>query len=241
MKKSIFVTIAFIAFTSMTNQLFAQDAAAKTSGYDLKKNVKCRVITTDTGCSIVFENEDASSRDVATGQSSGRRQHGTVKIVKEFSVSAADNAVEEVKSPRDAASGLATGKRQHKPITITKEIDKSSPVMGESMSGSGGESGKVNIQDITLTKRCGGKNTKLSVVDGECVVPTDDCPNGTCSLIASWSWGTSNSGSSSVGSGASSRCSVDFLLEIEDGTCTAMAINEKGLPGEKGTKATTKK
>jgi hypothetical protein len=50
MKKSIFVTIAFIAVTSFTNQLFAQESAAKTYGYDLKKNVKCRVIKTQTVC-----------------------------------------------------------------------------------------------------------------------------------------------------------------------------------------------
>ena len=32
-------------------------------------------------------------------------------------------------SPRDPASGLPTGKRQHKPIIITKEIDKSTPLL----------------------------------------------------------------------------------------------------------------
>jgi hypothetical protein len=254
MKKSIFVAIAFIAATSITSQLFAQEAAAKSSGYDLKKNVKCRVIQTETGCSLAFEYDVKSPRDVATGQSSGKRGYDYYKAQSDFSVSAADNSVTEVKSPRDAASGQATGKRQHKPMTITKELDKSSPKLAESVSstdataakgGSGGGSGKVNVQDlsfskvnvqdISITKRCGGKSTKLSVVDGECEIPTDDCPNGECTLIASWSWGMSNSGSSSTGSGGSGRCSVNFLLEIEDGVCTAMAINEKGLPGGKGT------
>jgi hypothetical protein len=39
----------------------------------------------------------------------------------------------------------------------------------------------------------------------------------------------------SSGSGMTglSRCSVDFFLEIEDGACTAVAIKEKGLPGDK--------
>lgn len=40
MKKSILVAIAFIAATSSTSQLFAQDAAAKSAGYDLKKKCK---------------------------------------------------------------------------------------------------------------------------------------------------------------------------------------------------------
>lgn len=34
---------------------------------------------------------------------------------------------------RDAASGLPTGKRQHKPLTITKEVDKSSPLLMQSL------------------------------------------------------------------------------------------------------------
>lgn len=54
-----------------------------------------------------------SPRDVATGQSSGKRS--------------------AVEAPRDAASGQATGKRQHKPFTITKEWDASTPslIMGQ--------------------------------------------------------------------------------------------------------------
>ena len=230
MKKSIFAAIAFMAAASITSQLFAQEAAAKTSGYDLMKNVRCRVITTETGCSLAFDYDVKSPRDIATGESSGKRQHGSAIIVKEFSVSSSDNAVTEVKSPRDAASGLATGKRQHKPVTFTKEVDKSSPELAESVMGSGEGAGKVNVQDISFTKSCGGKSTKLSVVEGECVISTDRCPNGQCSLTASWSWGASNSGSSSTGSAGSGRCSVDFLLEIEDGVCTAMAISEQGSP-----------
>jgi hypothetical protein len=259
MKKSIFVTIAFIAVTSFTNQLFAQESAAKTSGYDLKKNVKCRVITTETGCSLAFEYDVKSPKDVSTGQASGRRGYDYYKAQSDFSVNAADNAVSEVKSPRDAASGLATGKRQHKPVTMTKEYDKSSPKLAESVTstgtspdaaakGSGGGAGKVNVQDlsfskvnvqdISFTKRCGGKTTKISCDGGECEIPIGDCPNGECSITADWSWGVSQSGSSTAGSAGSGRCSVDFLLEIEDGVCTAMAINEKGLPGEKKPKKT---
>ncbi|MEY2916399.1 MAG: hypothetical protein RIS73_113, partial [Bacteroidota bacterium] len=45
------------------------------------------------------------------------------------------------------------------------------------------------------------------------------CPDGSYEMTVSWSWGASNSGSSK-------RCSVDFLLEIEDGVCHA--INTKG-------------
>lgn len=248
------MVIAFIAFTSITSQLFAQeatskttgktmamddwhqDAASKASGQHIKEaKLTCRVVTTETGCSITFEYDVKSPRDVATGQSSGKRQHGTVKIVKELSVNVLDNSVAEVKSPRDAASGQASGKRMHNPI-ITKEYDKSSPMLAKRTSSSSTTSTgiaidepgvqKVSMQDLHFTMSCGGKSTQISCVDGECDIPTDSCPNGDCSLTADWSWGVSQGGSSK-------RCSVDFLLEIEDGVC--MAINTKGSPVSKGT------
>lgn len=80
-----------------------------------------------------------------------------------------------IKSPRDAASGLATGKRQHKPMTITQQLDKSSPQLfslvvtepGSSVTiqpqvvaaevaapvSSGGGKGKVNVQDMSMTRQ----------------------------------------------------------------------------------------
>jgi hypothetical protein len=161
-----------------------------------------------------FTKIEMSNRDGASGMATGKRQHKPFVVI--YDVSSSDNSVSQVKSPRDAASGLTTGRRQHQPVAVSKEMDKSSPKLAESVLGSGGGSGKVNVQDISFVIRCGGKSTKLSVVDGECVIPTDTCPNGSCSLICSWSWGASNSGTSSMGSGASGRCSVDFLLEIED-------------------------
>ena len=251
--KTKFITIALIAITCITSQLFAQEAASKTTGYDLKKNVKCRVSTTEIGYSIAFEYDVKSPRDVATGQSSGKRGYDYYQARSEFSVSTTDNSVSEVKSPRDAASGLPTGKRQHKPVTIIKELDKSSPKLAESGSSSnvntdgstamGSErgGGKATFKEFTITKRCGDVSTKYTLVDGECVIPTDDCPSGVCTLTADWSWGMSNSNSSNTGmvlTGMSSS-SVDFFLKIEDGVCTAMAINEKGLPGEKKPKKTT--
>ena len=238
--KTTFITIALIAITCITSQLFAQEVASKSTGYDLKKNVKCRVSPSETGYSIAFEYEVNSPRDAASGMATGKRQHEPVRFIKEYSVNATDNSVSEIKSPRDAASGLPTGKRQYQPLTIIKEIDKSSPNLAES-AGSGGGAGKATFKEFTITKRCGDISTKYSVVDGECVIPTDDCPSGVCTLTADWSWGLSNPDSSNTGSvdTGMSRSHVDFFLKIEDGVCTAMAINEKGLPGEKKPKKTT--
>ena len=213
----------------------------------------CRVVATNDGCDITLSQNVSSPRDAASGLATGKR------MFKPFSVhaSSSDNSVSKIVSPRDAASGLPTGKRMHKPMTITKELDKSSPTLAESVSttgtssdgatvakGSGGGAGKASFSDLsvmkatfkefTITKRCDGKSSTITCVDGECDIPLNDCPNGTCDLVCSWSWGVSNSGSST----SSSRCAVDFLLEIEDGVCTAMAINEKGLPGGSSKKTT---
>jgi hypothetical protein len=248
--KTKFITIAIIAITVITNQLFAQESSAKSTGYDLKKNVKCLVSATETGYSIAFEYNVKAPRDVATGQASGKRGYDYYQAQSVFNVSVIDNSVTEVKNYRDAASGQATGKRQHKPMTITKELDKSSPKLAEGVAKGKTSSDsppseiaidepgvhKVSLQDFHFTKRCGDINKKYSIVDGECVIPTDDCVSGVCTLTADWSWGTSNSGAAGTGM---SRSHVDFFLEIEDGVCTAMAINEKGLPGEKKPKKTT--
>lgn len=220
MKKSIFVAIAFIAVNTITSQLFAQETITKQRTKSNNTNERngstnqwpilaVKISPTENGCSIVFKNS-APSPDAASGTATTKIGYDYYKAQSDFSVSASDNSVTEVKSPRDAASGQASGKRMHNTTTATNELDKTTGGMG---------AGKVNVQDISFTKRCGGKTTKLSVVDGECVIPTDSCPDGTCFITADWSWGMSQSGSSK-------RCSVDFSLEIEDGVCHA--INTKG-------------
>ena len=233
------------------NDDWQQQNAKAAQGQHIKKaTFVCRVIPTNGGCIVTLDQDIKSSRDAASGLATGKRMHKPFSVF----VSASDNAVSEVKSPRDAASGLPTGKRMHKPMTLAKEYDKSSPKLAESVAKGRSSSdlppseiaidepgvGKVAMQDMHFTISCGGKTTKIDCVDGRCEIPVGECPNGTCTAIASWSWGASNSGSMSSGSGMTglSRCSVGFNLEIEDGVCTAMAINEKGLPGDKPLKKT---
>jgi hypothetical protein len=93
---------------------------------------------------------------------------------------------------------------------------------------------KVSIQDFHFTKRCGGKTTKISCDGDDCEIPIGDCPNGDCVITADWSWGASQSGTSAKSSSNSGRCSVEFLLEIEDGVCHA--INTKGTGGTRSAK-----
>ncbi|MEY2917610.1 MAG: hypothetical protein RIS73_1324 [Bacteroidota bacterium] len=191
MKKQIFIAAAFVAATCITGQLYAQAGeASKTAGYDLKKAVKCRVSSTETGCDIVFESDVKSPRDVATGQASGKRQHKPYS----FAVSSSDNSVSEIKSPRDLATGQSSGKRT-----------AGNPIGGLSVKGGKGNNACMSFQKIII------ENNEFTIPGG--------CPDGSYEMTVSWSWGASNSGSSK-------RCSVDFLLEIEDGVCHA--INTKG-------------
>ena len=256
MKNIKILAIALIVIASYSNQIFAQETATlktrtksnntneRVSGYDLKKNVKCRVLSTETGCTITFDGIGG----ITGGVIAGKKGYDYYKSMSSFSISSSDNSVSEFKSPRDAASGLATGRRMHKPTVISQELDKSSPKLAESVlkgsvssdsppadiaidepgvqkttyTGTGMGAGKATFKEFTVTKRCDGKTTKISCPDGECDIPLDDCPNGTCDLVCSWSWGATQQGISTSSSG-----SAGFILEIHDGACTAMAIKEK--------------
>ncbi len=192
--------------------------------------------------------EIKSPRDAASGLPTGKRMHKPFVITKELDKSSPQLS-ETVSKNREASAPSVSE------IVVTKLQDKSSaPLMSEiaidepgvQKTGGGGSgkasfsdlsvmsAGKATFKEFTVTKRCDGKTTEIRCPNGDCEIPLDDCPNGTCDLVCSWSWGMSNSGSMSSGSGAGSgRCAAGFSIEIQDGACTAMAINEKGLPGDK--------
>ena len=169
MKRQIFIGAIFIAAISISGNLYAQETAAKTSGYDLKKNVKCRVSSTATGCDIIFDNQLTSSREAGSGMATGKRQHKPFI----FYVSATDNTVTEITSPRDMASGQASGK-------------KSTVGMGM---------GKGFYQWIkpSWDKKIPVK--KISFEDGDEITLPVDGTDGEYELVLSWSWGASNQGS----------------------------------------------
>jgi hypothetical protein len=252
MKTKIMV-IALLAITGVTSQLFAQEIIAKSTGYDLKKNVRCRVMPTETGYSIAFEYDTKAPQDVTVDELSGKKGYDYYPMKTEYAVNSSNSAVTEIITPRDATSGLATGKRLHNPTNIKHEVEKSTPVMNESAGNvthedtwtagrSGGGAGKATFKEFTITKRCGGQNIKYDLIDGECLIPTGDCPNGVCNLKIEWTDNTPpiNTEIGSSGMDGVSRNSANFSLTIEDGGCTAMAINEKGLPGDKPRKTKSK-
>lgn len=241
MKNQFIITVVFIAFTSFASQLFAQAPAAKSADWDLAKGkggVSCSVAGTDEGCLFTFQKIEMSTREAGSGMATGKRQHKP--YINTFAVSSIDNSVTEVKSPRDVATGQSTGKRLHGEVVVTKEYDKSSPMLAKKVSSSdeitvldsGLGKGKASLQDIHFSMKGNGKPITLSCPSGDCIIPTD-LPDGEYTLSCDWSWGVSQSGGSSThssgGKVSSKRCSVDFLLQIENGGC--MAINEKGLQG----------
>lgn len=264
MKKLNFIAIALIVLASYSNQIFAQVAAAKNGPtdfkYDMKKNVKCRVIPTEKGCTIALEYDVKSPRDAASGLATGRRLHKPMIVF--YEVSSSDNSVVELKKPRNPVSGQTITQKGREgkiaviavshdmvvssdpPVSLGSSSDSPPSEIAinepgvQKVSSSGMGAGKVSVSDLsvtsagkatfkefTVTKRCDGKTTKISCPDGECNIPLDDCPNGSCDLVCSWSWGATNSGSTMSSSG-SGRCALDFSLDIQDGVC--IAITKKG-------------
>ena len=172
--------------------------------------------------------EVTSPRDAATGLATGRRE-GKISVI----AVSHDMAKASPKLLETVAKGRASSDSPPADIAIDEPGVKKAAQSGM---GSGKVSvsdlsimsaGKATFKEFTITKRCDGKTTKLSVVDGVCDIPLDDCPDGSCSLIASWSWGTSNPTTTTGGGAGSGRCSVDFLLEIKNGACWDLAVQKK--------------
>lgn len=173
--------------------------------------------------------EVKSPRDAASGLATGKRMHKplqpisteldkaspklletVVKGKSSSSSSSSEIAIDEPGVHKVASSGGGAGKASFSDLSVMS-------------------AGKATFKEFTVTKRCDGKTSKIVCPNGDCEIPLDDCPNGTCDLVCEWSWGLSQSGNMSPGSGSTglSSSSVGFSLEIQDGACTAMAINEK--------------
>ena len=193
MKKKIFIALAFVAAVGFSNQLVAQETM--------------EVTKTRTKSNQTNEKVSDPSKVVCAGKI--RCADGTCSITFE----------QEVVSPRDAASGLPSGKRQHKPFTITKELDpSSSAAIRESPTKA--SAGKVSYSDISVMITSKGKSKKIPVTNNQFTLP-DDCDDD-CDIVASWSWGESNSGS------AAKRYQATFNLAVEEGVFMESKHNKTG-------------
>jgi len=195
MKVKIFIALVVVATASFGSQLFAQEIM--------------EVQKTKTKSNQSNDRSIDQNSSVCVGKI--RCTDGSCTISFE----------QEIVSPRDAASGLPTGKRQHKPFVITKELDKSSPVLAKETSGGMG-SGKASMSDLSVMVNIGGRSIKLPVVNGQFTLPSDGKDND-CDLVVSWSWGESNSGSSSL-----KRYEAIFNLAIENGEFMASKHTKTG-------------
>lgn len=141
------------------------------------------------------------------------------KVVCVGKISCADgtctiNFDQEIISPRDPASGLPTGKRMHKPFVIRKELDKSSPMRGRE-SPTKQSTGKVSVVDFHFM----GKSKTLQVFNNQFTLP-ENCDDGNCEIVASWSWGETNAGSGNqgtAGSGMVKKYQATFNLDVKNG------------------------
>jgi len=238
-------------------------AKSGANGQHIKQGILvCRVTPADGGCSLNFtkiktEYSDArkkgsgqldffvsstdnsltqvaSPRDASSGLATGRRQSRPTSV--------GGAVAREASAP--PISEISVSKTQDESVSSrTARAPSVSEISSSSVAGTGMGAGKANFQDLHFVVKSSGKTiSKGTCPDGTCNVSTD-LPDGEYTMVCSWSWGESNSGAMASGSGMSSGkstpklCSVDFLLQIENGDC--MAINQKGLPGEKKPNNTT--
>jgi hypothetical protein len=165
MKKKIFITVALIAFTSITHQLVAQEAILKTRTKSNQTNEKSiatnqldcvvKIKPTENGCFIIFDNAIVSPRDAASGLPTGKRMHKPVS----FFVSPSDKTIVEVKSSNDMVSTQA--KSTTKQTTSSEAVSKTTgtPIGGIIVKGG---------------KNPGGKEfDNIVVTDGEFPLPPD--------------------------------------------------------------------
>ncbi|CAN5609480.1 hypothetical protein BH11BAC3_BH11BAC3_28690 [soil metagenome] len=192
MKKKIFIAAVFMVVAGITS-LHAQENAKKSTINKSKSNIKNNKV------SVVIVSSTATGCAIAIAD-------------------------------RDASSGMATGKRMHKPFVITKQLDISaadntvtestgSGVAGIAGGAVAGKGGKASVKDMVIMMQIKGKSIPLSSDNGEYEIPAD-CPNGDYKMVASWSWGQSNGGSSK-------RCDKTFTLTMEDGVCKG--ITQSGI------------
>jgi len=176
MKKQMILIATFVLTLLVSSKVFSQDELVKSKTKSNQSNDRTaeqnsetcvvKIVSSDSGCDIVFVNEPIKTREAGSGMATGRRMHKPIS----YTVNSSDNSVSELKSPRDASSGQASGRRS-----------PGTPIGGIIVKGG---------------KNPGGNQFNgLTVSNGQFNLPSD-CPNGEYDLILSWSWGASNSGNS---------------------------------------------
>ena len=95
------------------------------------------------------------------------------------------------------------------------ELDQSSTVAVRE-SPTKASSGKVSVSDLSIMVTVNGKSTKIPVVNDQFTMSSDGRDND-CDVICSWSWGATQSGTSSLKAGGLTRYQATFNLAVENG------------------------
>ena len=121
MKKKIFITVAFVAAIVFTGKLYAQEAKVKAT-YDLKSSSVCRVISTKTGCNIIFNTQEAESKKTTSTKSSFA-----------FAVSSTDGGITAMddwdEQSKKSNSGMGSGKVSLQDFHFTMQKNKGGEII----------------------------------------------------------------------------------------------------------------
>lgn len=149
----------------------------------------CKVTTTKTGCSIVFEfNLDPNSEQAKKGDTYTKR---------EFLVSYLDNSVTEV-GKKDAIEGAV------------KVIKSEAAVMADEVSNAAGQQLTVGIKDLMFVFDVIKDKKQLSSSSNACSLPSK-MPDGVYVMTVNWNWDTNIAEASKL------YCVTKFNIEIKDG------------------------
>jgi hypothetical protein len=214
------------SITSLTAALFVfglalqagaeQGKSTQVTRSNISNNKTTTTSTTDcTSTTGGTDCEDAaqvqSPRDVASGQTSGKRQAAAGGPDEDCDgLDATECQAAGVKSPRDAASGQATGKRQHKPVSVSE-----AKPMAPRDAASGQATGKRDMVMDVETGHAYGTNSRTGdgALSDETVSPRD--------------------AASGLPTGKRQHKPVGMAPDGDEtgDDAQGMAINEKGLPG----------
>ena len=219
MKKLNFISVVLLLVSCISNQLFAQEAIAKTRTKSNQTNEKSsatnqldcivRIKPTDNGVSIVFDNAIVSPRDAASGLPTGKRMHKPVSFV----VSPSENTITEVTSTSAMVSGQASVTKKSTTSTPEPTNSPGNPIKGISVKGGRNPGGNIGSFD------------KIVITDGEFPLPID-LADGEYEMSISFTYQkiemtTADSKSSKT------YVSGRFILDIDGGVCRS--IKEKGV------------
>lgn len=168
MKKQIFITMAVLVTVGFAGQLTAQDAISKQRTKSNNTNERAietnsssacvgKIRCADGSCTISFEQEVVSPRDVASGLPTGKRMHKPFVITKEL----------DRNSPapiRESPTKASTGKVSYSDLSVMLTLNGRTtklPVVNDQFTLPIG--GKDNDCDLVVSWSWGESNTGSSL------------------------------------------------------------------------------